>query len=283
MVFLWKSIAERYVNEEYILGYDLLNEPFLMPAEDGKLQSFYEKVTETIRQVDNNHIIFLEGDFFAMDFSAIKELKDEQTAITFHFYPTVWEADLCDLNYPREKRRKVFEERFQKLLSSMNKFGRPLLCGEAGYGIEGDILEHVLAMVEDTLDLFNKYKVSWTLWCYKDAKIMGLVYPKENSLWLQFVNEIHKYWTHYREMDMGKNVIDDISKMFPGKASEELKYQMQFRQRAIFFKFQKEQILKPVLEKWGWEKIEKMTESFLMKNCNYYKDYQRLITKYLDI
>jgi aryl-phospho-beta-D-glucosidase BglC (GH1 family) len=283
MVFLWKSIAERYVNEEYILGYDLLNEPFLMPAEDGKLQSFYEKVTETIRQVDNNHIIFLEGDFFAMDFSAIKELKDEQTAITFHFYPTVWEADLCDLNYPREKRRKVFEERFQKLLSSMNKFGRPLLCGEAGYGIEGDILEHVLAMVEDTLDLFNKYKVSWTLWCYKDAKFMGLVYPKENSLWLQFVNEIHKYWTHYREMDMGKNVIDDISKMFPGKASEELKYQMQFRQRAIFFKFQKEQILKPVLEKWGWEKIEKMTESFLMKNCNYYKDYQRLITKYLDI
>lgn len=281
MVFLWKSIAERYVNEEYILGYDLLNEPFLMPAQDGKLQSFYEKVTRAIREVDNNHIIFLEGDFFAMDFSAIKELKDEQTAITFHFYPTVWESDLCDINYPREKRGKIFEERFQKLLHGMNKFGRPLLCGEAGYGIEGDTLEHVLEMVEDTLDLFNKYSVSWTLWCYKDAKFMGVVYPDENSLWMQFANEIHKNWTHYGEMDMGNDAISEISKIFPGEADEDLKYQMQFRQRAIFFKFHKEQILKPLLEKWGWDKIRKMPESFLMKNCKYYDDYQKLLYRYL--
>lgn len=283
MVFLWKSIAERYVNEEYILGYDLLNEPFLMPAEDGKLQVFYEKVTKAIREVDNNHIIFLEGDFFAMDFSAIKELRDEQTAITFHFYPTVWESDLCDINYPRDKRREVFEERFKTLLSGMTKFDRPLLCGEAGYGIEGDTLEHVLEMVEDTLDLFNKYDVSWTLWCYKDAKFMGVVYPDENSLWLQFVDEIHKEWTHYGEMDMGKGVISDISKMFPGEASDELKYQMQFRERAIFFKFQKEQILKPLLQEWGWEKIKNIPKSFLFKNCKFYDDYQEVLYKYITI
>ena len=48
-----------------------------------------------------------------MDFSVIKDLKDEQTAITFHFYPTVWEADLCDLNYPRDKRRNFFEDESQ--------------------------------------------------------------------------------------------------------------------------------------------------------------------------
>lgn len=280
MVFLWKSIAERYVNKEYILGYDLLNEPFLMPAEDGKLQGFYEKVTKAIREVDNNHIIFLEGDFFAMDFSAIKELRDEQTAITFHFYPTVWEADLCDLDYPRDKRREIFEERFKNLLSGMTKFGRPLLCGEAGYGIEGDTLEHVLEMVEDTLDLFNKYEVSWTLWCYKDAKFMGVVYPDENSLWLQFVDEIHKEWTHYGEMDMGKDVISDISNMFPGEVSDDLKYQMQFRERAIFFKFQKDQILKPLLGVWGWERIKDMPKSLLFKNCKFYKEYQQVLYKF---
>lgn len=280
MVFLWKSIAERYVNEEYILGYDLLNEPFLMPAEDGKLQEFYEKVTKAIREVDNNHIIFLEGDFFAMDFSAIKELKDEQTAITFHFYPTVWEADLCDMNYPRDKRREIFEERFKTLLSGMTKFGRPLLCGEAGYGIAGDTLEHVLEMVEDTLDLFNKYDVSWTLWCYKDAKFMGVVYPDENCLWLQFADKVHNEWTHYGEMDMGKDVISNVSKMFPGNASDDLKYQMQFRERAIFFKFQKEQILKPLLEEWGWEKVQQMPESFLMSKCKYYKEYRDVLQRY---
>ena len=68
MIRLWKEFSRRYAEEEFILGYDLLNEPFLMPAKEGMLQNFYERVTEAIREVDKNHILFLEGDFFAMDF-----------------------------------------------------------------------------------------------------------------------------------------------------------------------------------------------------------------------
>ena len=110
IISLWRDIAARYRDEPYLLGYDLLNEPFLMPAADGKLQQFYERVTAAVREVDENHIIFLEGDSFAMDFSCLKEIRDEQTALTFHFYPTVWEADLCDPGYPRGERQKVFEQ-----------------------------------------------------------------------------------------------------------------------------------------------------------------------------
>lgn len=279
-VKLWKAIAARYKGEPYLLGYDLLNEPYLMPAEKGRIQKFYEKVTAAVREVDQNHILFLEGDHFAMDFSAIEELKDEQTAVTFHFYPTVWESELCDINYPREKRREIFEDRFKKMIVGMTRFGRPLLCGEAGYDIAGNNLQHVMEMVEDTLDLFAKYKVSWTLWCYKDAGFMGIAYPDAHSLWMEFADEIHKYWTHYLEMDMGRKIVEEMSDMFPGEVSEELKYQLQFRQRALLFTLQKEQILKPQLKRWGWEKVRKMPESFLFKNGNYYKEYQELLKKY---
>lgn len=93
------------------------------------LQNFYENVTQAIRQVDVNHIILLEGDFFAMDFSAIQELKDEQTAITFHFYPTVWEADLCDIDYPRQRRREILKTDFIKCFQTCRN-SEDLFCAE---------------------------------------------------------------------------------------------------------------------------------------------------------
>lgn len=280
MVKLWKEFGRRYAEEEFILGYDLLNEPFLMPAKEGMLQNFYERVTEAIREVDRNHILFLEGDFFAMDFSSIKEIKDQQTAITFHFYPTVWEKDLCDLEYPRETRKNIFEERFQRMILKMQKFKRPLLCGEAGYDIVGQELGHVMELVEDTLELFRKYQISWTLWCYKDAGFMGIVYPKKESIWMKFTDEIRKYWTHYDEIEIGKQLVEEMCRYFPGQVPDVLKYRLQFRQRALLFELQKEQILKPQLYKWGWEKVKQMPDSFQMENCEYYSEYEELLKRF---
>ena len=280
IISLWREIAARYKDEPYLLGYDLLNEPFLMPAAEGKLQRFYERVTAAVREVDQNHIIFLEGDSFAMDFSCLKEIRDAQTALTFHFYPTVWEADLCDPDYPRGERRQVFEQRFRTMLESLLPFNRPLLCGEAGYDIAGHSLGHVMEMVEDTLDLFCKYGVSWTLWCYKDAQFMGLVYPKDDSEWMRFAKEIRTKWTHYGEMAMGRSLVETMCGLFPGEVAEELKYRLQFRQRALLYTLQKEQILKPQLRAWGWERVSRMPESFLFENCSYYKEYQELLADY---
>lgn len=277
---MWQEIARRYSQKTYLLGYDILNEPFLIPPREGALQRFYEKVTKAIRQVDGNHIIFWEGDFFAMDFSAIKALKDEQTTLTFHFYPTVWDAKLYNVDYPRQKRREVFAERFSKMVSEMRKFGRPLLCGEAGYDIEGHELWHVLEMVEDTLELFEKNGISWTLWCYKDACYMGVAHPRRDSRWMEFSGEIRRYWDQYKERRMGKELVEEMCQYFPGVVSEELKYHLQFRQRALLFTLQKEQILKPQLMRWGWEKVREMPASFRMENCEYYKEYRELLRRF---
>lgn len=50
---------------EMILGYDLLNEPFLMGAPD-VLDDFFAEVTRAVREVDTHHILFLR-ETFAMD------------------------------------------------------------------------------------------------------------------------------------------------------------------------------------------------------------------------
>ncbi|MCI1984315.1 MAG: glycoside hydrolase family 5 protein [Bifidobacteriaceae bacterium] len=280
IVSLWKTIARHYANEPYLMGYDLLNEPYLMPSRPGALQSFYEKVTAAIREVDTNHVILLEGDFFAMDFSAIKSIADKNTAITFHYYPTVWHPEMVARDYPREQWKRDCEDGFDTMIAKMRAFGRPLLCGEAGYEIAGDEMSHVIAMTEDTLDVFEKNHVSWTLWSYKDAQFMGLVYPKSETPWMAFVDEIHERWNHHLEMDEGKDIVAAVSHMFPGTTSDTTKYELQFRQRALMFVLQKEQILKPQLQRWGWDRVEKMPASFRFSQCNVHKEYAEVISEY---
>lgn len=64
-IALWTEIARRYANEDTILGYGLLNEPFVPECStpDESLNLYYtlmEKTAASIRQVDPNHILFLE-------------------------------------------------------------------------------------------------------------------------------------------------------------------------------------------------------------------------------
>ena len=56
---LWEFLAERYEDKTAVAGYDLLNEAVL---EDTKLlNAFYKQLIKTIRGVDRNHILFVEG------------------------------------------------------------------------------------------------------------------------------------------------------------------------------------------------------------------------------
>ena len=88
---LWYKIAERYKDRECIIGYDLLNEP-LLRRYDGidvaLLRELYILLTKKIRTVDNDGIIFVEGDDWAQDFSVLEPLDwDKHLVIAFHSYP----------------------------------------------------------------------------------------------------------------------------------------------------------------------------------------------------
>lgn len=65
LIALWKEIARRYADEEYILGYGFINEP-VVPLLDtdaktvGQVQSLMQRITDAVREVDKNHLVFIE-------------------------------------------------------------------------------------------------------------------------------------------------------------------------------------------------------------------------------
>jgi hypothetical protein len=62
------ALASRYRDEPAVGGYNLLNEP---GDPTGKtVKSFYDRTVAAIREVDSRHIILLDGNRYATDFSA---------------------------------------------------------------------------------------------------------------------------------------------------------------------------------------------------------------------
>lgn len=100
---LWQAIAQRYADEPVILGYGLVNEP-VVAASDGtaalKLwQSVAQELTDSIRTVDQNHMIFVERMCAAQNLAGTQEqwinfndennyvhLDDDNAVYEFHYY-----------------------------------------------------------------------------------------------------------------------------------------------------------------------------------------------------
>lgn len=68
---IWRHIANRYKNEPVVWGYELINEPVTQASREYELLSSYITMKNAIREVDNNHIIVVEGSWWGSDLSKI--------------------------------------------------------------------------------------------------------------------------------------------------------------------------------------------------------------------
>ncbi len=53
---LWERIAERYRDDPWVGGYDLLNEPVIDPERVGELDRFHHQLVAAVRRKDPNHL-----------------------------------------------------------------------------------------------------------------------------------------------------------------------------------------------------------------------------------
>lgn len=124
-IALWKKLAERYKDQEWIGGYDLINEPnypFTGKNPNGTdemsnapLWKLQKDITEAIRQVDKNHIIIIEGNGWGNNYNGLIPLWDDNLVFSFHKY---WTHNSI--------------EAIQNILDLRNKLNVPVWLGETG-------------------------------------------------------------------------------------------------------------------------------------------------------
>jgi endoglucanase len=278
-VKLWGAIAARLGKYVSLLGYDLLNEPVLPDGKSESLQGFYRDAIAAIRKTDTRHIVFLEGDRFSMDFTQVPPPDDGNWAYTYHFYPGVWNGRLVDPTMDGTACRTAMASALGDILTSMGDYHGPLLCGELGYELHCLDADFGIRLTGETLRAVEGRESSWCLWCYKDARFMGLVYPPEESGWMRLAREVGQKWNHHRAARLGSDMAEAIQARCPYHLTDEEKYRMQFVVRAMVAHADAAHILEPVLEKLPVEIRSVLAEDFAFHRCEKNAALEALLKK----
>ncbi len=142
-VRIWVEIARRFAHDPYVLGYDLLNEPVLPQGYSSSLlRSLYERLGSEIRKRDPHHILFVEGNWYATDFSQLTPPFDANLVYSFHKY---W--------------NETTAATIQPYLSIGEAHNVPLWLGEFG--------ENSNAWGYDVIRLVEQNSIGWCWWTYK--------------------------------------------------------------------------------------------------------------------
>jgi endoglucanase len=194
VLHLWEVIAEHYKNQPWVAGYDLINEPADPTRE--KVLPYYKKLYEAVRKIDPNHIMFIEGNKYSTEFDIFTEIWDD-VVYTNHDYADPGFIDGGD--YPGYSRgryvnKDTLESDFIKKSEFMFRNNVPLWVGEFGpvyTGIpEKDEMRY--QVLKDQLAIYDKYKVSWCIWLYKDLGLQAILSQDENTPYMKLISAFLK-------------------------------------------------------------------------------------------
>ena len=159
MCDLWKNIASYYLNERKdlastILAYDLINEPALDKKETTKREwDVMDKMYKAIREVDEDHIIAIEGCWYFDSLPDPKKYNWENVMYEFHLY-----------NWDNEKvSNDVYHTlHFYKWMTT--NYDVPIYIGEFNFFDKKD----------EWIKWLNEYDergLNWSIWSYKTISV----------------------------------------------------------------------------------------------------------------
>ncbi|MEZ4840483.1 MAG: cellulase family glycosylhydrolase [Flavobacteriaceae bacterium] len=176
MITLWQKLADRYKDNPWIGGYDIINEPnwnFEGENRNGcdemnnkPLRKLMVDVTKAIREVDKKHIIFIEGNCWGNNYNGIFPLWDDNLVVSFHKY---WNYN--DL------------ESIQKMLDYRKEYNVPIWLGESG--------ENSNVWFRDAIKLMESNNIGWAFWPMKKVDNIAVVTSVNKSA---TYDSLLQYW-----------------------------------------------------------------------------------------
>jgi aryl-phospho-beta-D-glucosidase BglC (GH1 family) len=192
VVHLWEAIAEHYKNNPWVAGYDLINEPADPSGE--KLVPYYKRLYHAIKQVDPNHIMYIEGDNYAKDFSKFNEVWDNVVYTNHDYALPGFTGDYPGYANGKYYDKDTLEKEFLTKSEFMLSHKVPIWVGEFGpvYTNDPKIDENRYRVLKDQLAYYKKYKVSWCIWLYKDLGLQAIIHQKKNTPYMKLISSFLK-------------------------------------------------------------------------------------------
>src|SRR5436305_2008202 len=167
VVHLSEAIATRYKDHPWVAGYNPINEP--ADPSEAQIEPFYRRLYQAIRAIDPDHILFLEGNRYSLDFHMFKEPLPH-VVYTTHDYA----LSLSD--------KSALEQAFLQKTSYMRETGTPIWVGEFG---SAQAEPKRYPVMRDQLEIYDRYQASWSIWTFKGIGLLGVVSVSPDSRWIQ--------------------------------------------------------------------------------------------------
>ena len=159
MCDLWKNIASYYLNERKdlastILAYDLINEPALEKKSTTKREwDVMDKMYKAIREVDEDHIIAIEGCWYFDSLPDPKKYNWENVMYEFHLY-----------NWDNAKVSNDMYHTLHFFKWMTTNYDVPIYIGEFNFFDKKD--EWVKWLNE-----YDERGLNWSIWSYKTISV----------------------------------------------------------------------------------------------------------------
>ncbi len=179
LIALWAKLADRYKNEAWIGGYDMLNEPNWDFESSGNengcscssntdLLEMFENIIDTIRYYDDNHIVIVEGNCWGNSYSGMTSTLasyDDNLVFSFHKY---WNYNTEDV--------------ISGLLNIRDNYSVPLWLGESG--------ENSNTWFTNAIRLAEDNNIGWSWWPVKKDGVNNVLKVETNDDYLNLID----YW-----------------------------------------------------------------------------------------
>ena len=187
-VWLWEQIAERYKGNPWIAGYNPINEP--CDPKHVRLPAFYARLEKAVRRIDAEHILWLDGNTFAMEFKGFTEVLPN-CVYALH--------DYSNMGFPTgepyegaDAQKDLLAKQFARKAEFHRANKVPIWNGEFGPVYEPNA-EHVnqqrYNLLGEQLKIYDKAQISWSIWLYKDIGLQGMVHTSPDSPWNRLIQD----------------------------------------------------------------------------------------------
>ncbi|KAL2681092.1 hypothetical protein Neosp_008695 [[Neocosmospora] mangrovei] len=184
-VWLWEAFARRYKDNPWVAGFNLLNEP--ADPEQTRVAEFYGRLEKAIRVIDPNHMLFLDGNTYAMEWKGFKDILPN-SIYAIHDYSMMGFPSGPRYKGTAEQKAKL-KQQFSRKIEFHRSHNVPIWNGEFGavYETEGpeadEKNEERYRLLGEQLRVYEEARISWAMWTYKGVGIMDMIHTSPESPW----------------------------------------------------------------------------------------------------
>jgi endoglucanase len=153
-VRLWQRLSSRYINDNRVAFYDLINEPNNVPS-NPPIHDLFERLINAVRAQGDNHLLMIEGNGWGNNYDYMEPWTfSNRTNLIYnaHRYWLTNSTTETDPNFNQINK-------IANLVNFRNTYNVPVWVGETGENNNDWLRENIAAL--------NSKGIGWCHWTYK--------------------------------------------------------------------------------------------------------------------